>query len=120
MVFIFRSLYQTRLFYETRQSFKITAGILVRRGVCIVGIFDLGIKPHLLESDARHSDSPPLILNGFTAGRKFMATITDPPSYGLKLSIRKGYGFLTLEAAEAAFYHALGRLPKATLATAFC
>jgi len=41
-------------------------------------------------------------------------------NYRIKLTIRKAYGFKTLEAAEIALYHALGRLPEPELTHEFC
>jgi hypothetical protein len=40
-------------------------------------------------------------------------------NYRIKLTIRKAYGFRTLEAAQIALYHTLGRLPEPELAHEF-
>ena len=46
--------------------------------------------------------------------------IVEGLNYRVKLIIRKAYGFRTLEAAEIALYHALGRLPEPKLTHEFC
>jgi transposase len=61
-----------------------------------------------------------LILNWFAAKKEFSAGIVEGLNYRVKLTIRKAYGFKTLQAAEIALYHALGRLPEPTLAHNFC
>ncbi len=61
-----------------------------------------------------------LILNWFAAKKEFSSGIVEGLNYRIKLTIRKAYGFRTLEAAEIALYHALGRLPEPTLAHEFC
>jgi len=61
-----------------------------------------------------------LILNWFAAKKEFSSGIVEGLNYRIKLTIRKAYGFKTLEAAEIALYHALGRLPEPELAHEFC
>lgn len=61
-----------------------------------------------------------LILNWFAAKKEFNSGIVEGLNYRIKLTIRKAYGFRTLEAAEIALYHALGRLPEPKLAHEFC
>ncbi len=61
-----------------------------------------------------------LILNWFAAQKEFSAGIVEGLNYRVKLTIRKAYGFRTLEAAEIALYHALGRLPEPKLTHEFC
>ncbi|MCH9033558.1 MAG: ISL3 family transposase [Planctomycetes bacterium] len=61
-----------------------------------------------------------LILNWFAAKKQFNSGIVEGLNYRIKLTIRKAYGFRTLEAAEIALYHALGRLPEPQLAHEFC
>jgi transposase len=61
-----------------------------------------------------------LILNWFAAHKEFSSGIVEGLNYRIKLTIRKAYGFRTLEAAEIALYHALGRLPEPELAHEFC
>lgn len=61
-----------------------------------------------------------LILNWFAARKEFSSGIVEGLNYRIKLTIRKAYGFRTLEAAEIALYHALGRLPEPELAHEFC
>ena len=61
-----------------------------------------------------------LILNWFAAQKEFSSGIVEGLNYRIKLTIRKAYGFRTLEAAEIALYHALGRLPEPELAHEFC
>jgi len=61
-----------------------------------------------------------LILNWFAAKKEFSSGIVEGLNYRIKLTIRKAYGFRTLEAAEIALYHALGRLPEPELAHEFC
>jgi transposase len=61
-----------------------------------------------------------LILNWFAAKKEFSAGIVEGLNYRVKLTIRKAYGFRTLEAAEIALYHTLGRLPEPKLTHEFC
>jgi transposase len=61
-----------------------------------------------------------LILNWFAAKKQFSAGIVEGLNYRVKLTIRKAYGFRTLEAAEIALYHALGHLPEPKLTHEFC
>jgi transposase len=61
-----------------------------------------------------------LILNWFAAKKEFSAGVVEGLNYRVKLTIRKAYGFRTLEAAEIALYHALGRLPEPKLTHEFC
>jgi transposase len=61
-----------------------------------------------------------LILNWFAAKKEFSAGIVEGLNYRVKLTIRKAYGFRTLQAAEIALYHALGRLPEPELTHEFC
>jgi hypothetical protein len=41
-------------------------------------------------------------------------------NYKIKLTLRKAYGYRSLEVAEIALYHALGRLPEPILTHEFC
>jgi transposase len=61
-----------------------------------------------------------LILNWFAARKEFSSGIVEGLNYRVKLTIRKAYGFRTLEAAEIALYHTLGRLPEPKLTHEFC
>ena len=61
-----------------------------------------------------------LILSWFAAKKEFNSGIVEGLNYRIKLTIRKAYGFRTLEAAEIALYHALGRLPEPEPAHEFC
>lgn len=61
-----------------------------------------------------------LILNWFAARKEFSSGIVEGLNYRVKLTIRKAYGFRTLEAAEIALYHTLGRLPEPKLTHQFC
>ena len=61
-----------------------------------------------------------LILNWFAAKKEFNSGIVEGLNYRIKLTIRKAYGFRTLQAAEIALYHALGRLPEPELTHEFC
>jgi transposase len=71
----------------------------------------------VVRSIRAHQD---LILNWLTAQKEFPSGIVEGLNYRIKLTIRKAYGFRTLEAAEIALYHALGRLPEPELAHEFC
>ena len=62
----------------------------------------------------------PLVLNWFAAKKEFSSGIVEGLNYRVKLTIRKAYGFKTLEAAEIALYHTLGRLPEPKLTHSFC
>ena len=61
-----------------------------------------------------------LILNWFAAQKEFSSGIVEGLNYRIKLTIRKAYGFRTLQAAEIALYHTLGRLPEPQLTHEFC
>lgn len=61
-----------------------------------------------------------LILNWFAAKKEFSSGIVEGLNCRIKLTIRKAYGFKTLEAAEIALYYALGRLPEPQLTHEFC
>ena len=61
-----------------------------------------------------------LILNWFAAKKEFSSGIVEGLNYRIKLTIRKAYGFRTLEAAEIALYHALGHLPEPKLTHELC
>ncbi len=61
-----------------------------------------------------------LILNWFAANKEYSSGIVEGLNNKVKLTLRKAYGFRTLEAAEIALYHALGRLPEPKLDHGFC
>jgi transposase len=61
-----------------------------------------------------------LILNWFAAKKEFSAGIVEGLNYKIKLTLRKAYGYRSLEVAEIALYHALGRLPEPILTHEFC
>ncbi len=78
-------------------------------------------RPEPIKKVARsiraHQD---LILNWFAARKEFSSGIVKGLNYKIKLTIRKAYGFKTLEAAEIALSHALAHLPEPKLAHEFC
>lgn len=53
----------------------------------------------------------PLILNWFKAKKAFSSGIVEGLNLNVNLATRKAYGFSSLECAEIALYHQLGRLP---------
>lgn len=55
-----------------------------------------------------------LILNWFAARKEFSSGIVEGLNGRVKLTIRNAYGYCTLETAEIARYHALGRFPNQT------
>ena len=61
-----------------------------------------------------------LILNWFKAKKEFNSGIVEGLNYKIKLTLRKAYGYRSLEVAEIALYHALGRLPEPNLTHEFC
>jgi len=61
-----------------------------------------------------------LILNWFAAKKEYSAGIVEGLNYRIKLTIRKAHGYRTLDAAQVALYHTLGRLPEPKLAHEFC
>jgi transposase len=61
-----------------------------------------------------------LILNWFKAKKEFSSGIVEGLNYKIKLTIRKAYGFSSLETAEIAIYHALGELPEPEITHEFC
>jgi transposase len=60
-----------------------------------------------------------LILNWFKAKKKFSCGIVEGMNYNIKLSIRKAYGYKSLEVAEVALYHRLAMLPEPELTHRF-
>ena len=61
-----------------------------------------------------------LILNWFTAKKEFNSGIVEGLNYKIKLSLRKAYGYRSLDVAEIALYHALGKLPEPKVTHEFC
>ena len=61
-----------------------------------------------------------LILNWYRARKRYNAGIVEGLNLQVKLRFRKAFGFRTVEAAEIALYHQLGRLPEPQLAHRFC
>jgi len=61
-----------------------------------------------------------LILNWFKAKKEFSSGIVEGLNYKIKLTMKKAYGFKSLEVAEIAIYHAIGKLPEPKLAHQFC
>jgi len=61
-----------------------------------------------------------LILNWFAAKKEFSAGIVEGLNYKVKLTLRKAYGYRSLEVAEIALYHDLARLPEPILTHEFC
>ncbi len=61
-----------------------------------------------------------LILNGFAAKKEFSSGIVEGLNDRIKLTLRKACGYRTLEAAEIALCHAIGKLPEPELAHEFC
>ena len=61
-----------------------------------------------------------LILNWFKAKKEFNSGIVEGLNYKIKLTLRKAYGYRSLEVAEIALYHALGHLPEPNLTHEFC
>ena len=61
-----------------------------------------------------------LILNWFEAHKEFSSGIVEGLNYKIKLTLRKAYGYRSLEVAEIALYHALGKLPEPELTHEFC
>ncbi|MDP7453270.1 MAG: transposase, partial [Arenicellales bacterium] len=53
-----------------------------------------------------------LILNWFTAKKVFSSGVVEGLNNKIKVTMRKSYGFRTLEATQIALYHALGKLPE--------
>jgi len=64
----------------------------------------------------KHAD---LILNWFTAKGAISAGIVEGLNYNVKLSMKKSYGFRTLEAVKTVLYHRLGALPEPDFAHRF-
>jgi transposase len=60
-----------------------------------------------------------LILNWFKAKKAFSSGIVEGLNYKIKLSIRKAYGYRSLEVAEISLYHTLGMLPEPELTHRF-
>jgi len=54
----------------------------------------------------------PLILNWFRAKKAFSSGIVEGLNNKAKVATRKAYGFKTLECAQIALYHQLGKLPE--------
>jgi transposase len=60
-----------------------------------------------------------LILNWFLAKGTISAGIVEGLNYNVKLTMKKSYGFRTLEAVKTALYHRLGALPEPEFAHRF-
>ena len=60
-----------------------------------------------------------LILNWFTAKGAISAGMVEGMNYNVKLTLKKSYGFRTLEAVKTALYHRLGALPEPEFAHRF-
>ena len=71
----------------------------------------------MAQSIRAHQD---LILNWLPAQKQYPCVIVQGLNYKIKLTIRKAYGYRTLEVAETAIYHALADLPEPKLAHEFC
>ena len=56
----------------------------------------------------------------FAARKEFSSGIVEGLNYRINLTIRKAYGFRTLEPAEIAVYHTLAHLPEPKLTHEFC
>ena len=70
----------------------------------------------MAQSIRAHQD---LILNWLPAQKESPCGIVQGLNYKIKLTIRKAYGFKTLEAERIALYHALRRLPEPELTHEF-
>lgn len=60
-----------------------------------------------------------LILNWFTAKGTISAGMVEGLNYNVKLTLKKSYGFRTLDAVKTALYHRLGALPEPEFAHRF-
>jgi len=60
-----------------------------------------------------------LILNWFLAKGTMSAGIVEGLNYNVKLTMKKSYGFRTLQAVKTALYHRLGALPEPDFAHRF-
>ncbi len=60
-----------------------------------------------------------LILNWFTAKGTISAGMVEGLNYNVKLTLKKSYGFRTLDALKIALYHRLGALPEPEFAHRF-
>ena len=65
----------------------------------------------------KHED---LILNWFRAKGKMSSGVVEGLNYNVKLTMKKAYGFRTLQATQIALYHRLGQLPEPQLTHRFC
>lgn len=61
-----------------------------------------------------------LMLHWFAAKKEFSAGMVEGLNDKVKWTLRKAYGYRSLEVAEIALYHALGRLPEPILTHEFC
>ena len=61
----------------------------------------------------------PLIMNWFLAKGTMSSGVVEGLNYNVKLTMRKSYGFRTLNALQTALYHRLGALPEPALAHRF-
>lgn len=60
-----------------------------------------------------------LIMNWFLAKGTMSSGVVEGLNYNVKLTMRKSYGFRTLNALQTALYHRLGALPEPELAHRF-
>ena len=60
-----------------------------------------------------------LLMNWFLAKGTMSSGVVEGLNYNVKLTMRKSYGFRTLNALQTALYHRLGALPEPELAHRF-
>ena len=61
-----------------------------------------------------------LILNWFRAKGMMSSGVVEGLNYNVKLTMKKAYGFKTLQAVQLALYHRLGKLPEPQFTHRFC
>jgi transposase len=62
----------------------------------------------------------PLILNWFKAKGEISSGAVEGMNLKVKLTMRKAYGFRTIECLQIALYHELGKLPEPDFNYRFC
>jgi transposase len=61
-----------------------------------------------------------LILNWFRAKGTMSSGVVEGLNSKVKLTMKKAYGFRTVQAVELALYHSLGKLPEPESTHRFC
>jgi len=91
-------------------------------GKFLTGWIDLAIEseiPAMQKMAKTLENHRELILNFFRAKKRFNSGIVEGLNRKVNLTIRKSFGFRTINIAKVAMYHQLGNLPEPDLTHEF-